>query len=202
MSHLSPSEFVDLSDGTLPAARAAHVNGCASCRAQAEIVRDALRLTDASAPVPEPSPLFWDQLSARVREAVAEPSPRSRFGFGLGFGGLQPIAAALVLAVLLFAPMFVARDARQRSASSAARAPMPAAAPDQSAEPPLDPSHAAEWAVLAAAAADLQLDEARDAGMVVPAAAVDRAVTQLTRDELSELGRLLQSELKRTSNGS
>jgi hypothetical protein len=54
--------------------------------------------------------------------------------------------------------------------------------------------------VLTAAAADLQLDEARDAGMDVASGAVDHAVTQLNRDELSELGRLLQSELKRASN--
>jgi hypothetical protein len=59
---------------------------------------------------------------------------------------------------------------------------------------------AAAWAVLTAAAADLHFDEARDAGIDVPSAAVDRAVTQLTRDELSELGRLLQSELKGSSN--
>jgi hypothetical protein len=200
MSHLSPSEFVDLSDGTLPATRAAHVNGCEACRAQADIIRDALRLTGASAPVPEPSPLFWDHLSARVREAVAEAPSRSMFGSG--WRGLQPLAAGFLVVALLFAAVVVTRDARQRSAPQTTRTSVPAAEPEHGADPSLDASHALEWAVLTAAAADLRFEEAHDAGMAVPAAAVDRAVTQLTRDELSELGRLLQSELKGTSNGS
>ena len=197
MSHLSPSEFVDLADGTLPAERAAHVDRCDGCRAQADAVRDALRLADA--PVPEPSPLFWDHFSARVREAVAAAPQRSGFGFGLP--ALQPIAAVLVTGVMVFSAVWLARSTRpDRSAPAAVTARVPAGDADTTPAPTLDPDHAAEWAVLAAAVSDLPLDDARDAGMAVPATAVDQAVTQLTRDELSELGRLLQDELKRSGD--
>jgi hypothetical protein len=189
MNHLSASEFVDFADGTLPRRRAAHVDGCDACRAQAATVRDALTFVKGSADIPEPSPLFWDHFSARVHEAVAA-TPRRRT-FASGFRWRQPIAAAAIL-VLVVSAGFLLRDARTTRPSSA---PAPMAA-DQ------DPSadRAAAWAVLTAAAADLQLDEARDAGMDVASGAVDHAVTQLNRDELSELGRLLQSELKRASN--
>ena len=198
MSHLSPSEFIDLADGSLPRARAAHVDGCDACRAQAARVHDALAVTGEFADVPEPSPLFWDHLSARVREGVASAPPRPMFPFG--FGIVQPIAAALSVVVLVGSAVLLTRDSRTSIALPSTVTSAPAANTDPAADSALDPSHAAAWAVLTAAAADLHLDDARDAGMDVPSAVVDQAVTQLTRDELSELGRLLQSELKRSSN--
>ena len=196
MSHLSPAEFIDLADGVLPAGRAVHVDACAACRAQAETVADALQCA-AATPVPEPSPLYWDQLSARVREAIAETPERSIARWRVA--GLQPVAAAVVAGVLLFSGVMLVRSSRQ-SGVPVAEVAAPAGYVDQLSDPALDPDHAAEWAVLTAAAADLHLDEARDAGMAVHAGTVDQAVTQLSRDELSELGRLLQSELKRSSN--
>jgi hypothetical protein len=200
MSHLSASEFIDLADGTLPPQRAAHVDRCATCGAQARIVQDALRLTNDSSPVPEPSPLFWDHLSARVRQAVDAPQPR--FAFGFGFRRLQPIAVAVAIVVAAFSVLLLNQPRNNDvPVRESAGVPAPSTAdPDQFADPALDPTHAAAWSVLTAAAADLRLDDARDAGMAVPSATVDRAVHALTRAELSELGRLLQSELKRSSN--
>lgn len=197
MSHLSASEFIDLADGVLPRERAAHVDGCGACRAQAAAVRDALTFTDASADVPEPSPLFWDHFSARVRDAIAEAPQRP--AFGLRFGALRPIVATAAIVVVIVSVVFLSRDARTRIPSPPS-APPAAADIDHAIDPAPHASHAAEWAVLTAAASDLQFDEARQAGIDVPSAAVDRAVTQLTRDELSELGRLLQAELKRAGD--
>ena len=200
MSHLSASEFVDLAEGTLAPQRAAHAAHCEVCRAQAAVVQDALGLTNDAAPVPEPSPLFWDHLSARVREAIEAPPARS--GFGFGFRRLQPIVAALAIAVAVMSVVLLNRE--PRTSVEPRETPVVAAPstadPDQLPDPALDPTHAAAWSVLTAAAADLRLEEARDAGMAVPSAAVDRAVNGLTPAELSELGRLLQSELKRSSN--
>jgi hypothetical protein len=196
MTHLSASEFVDLADGTLAPHRAAHVDRCDACRAQAAAVHDALRLTGSTGPVPEPSPMFWDHLSARVREAIDAPPPRSRFGFG--FLGVRPGAAFAALAVVVILGAMVVPGLRR--AGTPGPPSSPSAAIDQASDPALDPAHAAAWSVLTAAAEDLRLEEARDAGMAVPPAAVDRAVNELSRAELSELGRLLQSELKRSSN--
>ena len=75
MTHLSESEFVDLAADALDPRRAAHVETCAPCREQ----RDALRamLRDVSAVVvPEPSPLFWEHMSARVRDGMAASTSR------------------------------------------------------------------------------------------------------------------------------
>ena len=204
MSHLRPSEFIDLAEGSLPADRAAHADRCDACRAQATIVRDALQLADGSHPVPEPSPLFWDQLSARVREAVAETPSRRLFGLAslplARFAAVRPMAAVLAIGVLMFAAVLLLRAPRPFDGHAVVTSAPPAGEVVLPLEPTLDPAHAAEWAVLTAAAADLHLDDARDAGMAVGTATVDRAVSQLTRDELSELGRLLQSELKGSGN--
>jgi hypothetical protein len=203
MSHLSPAEFVDLAEGTLDSRRAAHAGACGACRAQAAIVQDALRLTGGDAGVPEPSPLFWNHLSARVREAVAkEPGRPSRM---FGWRGFQPDAAVFALAALVIAVVVVIPGVRR-----VVRPPQTVVSPDaplvatratvHRPEPVVDEDHAEVWAVLTAAAADLRLDEAHDAGMAVPPAALERAVDGLTPDELTELARLLQSELKRSSN--
>jgi hypothetical protein len=52
------------------------------------------------------------------------------------------------------------------------------------------------WEVLTAVASDLQWEDVHAEGMAVPPAAVDRAVLRLTPVELSELERLLHSEMK------
>lgn len=198
MSHLSASEFVDFAEGTLAPQRAAHVERCEACRAQAAAVKNALDVTHGAAPVPEPSPLFWDHLSARIGEAIDAPAPRSTFGFGLR---LPPIVATLAIAVAVLSIVLLNRTARRGVEPEATMVSEPSSAdPGQVVDFALDPNHAAAWSVLTAAAADLRLEEAQDAGMAVPSAAVDRAVSELTRAELSELGRLLQSELKGSSN--
>ena len=197
MRHLSASEFIDLADGTLARARAAHADRCEVCRAQSAVVREALMLAAASPEVPEPSPFFWDRLSARVRAAIDDTPPRSAFAGR--FAAWQPAVAALAVLLVIVSAVFTTRQAASRVSRSPADASSVAQS-DHAIDPMPYVEHAAEWAVLTAAASDLQLDDVRDAGMDVPSAAVDRAVTQLTRDELSELGRLLQSELKGSAN--
>ena len=75
MSHLSRDERLIALDAALPQGRAAHLSECAACRADVDTLRKVVarvRATD----VPEPSPLFWDYLAARVSEAIArEPLP-------------------------------------------------------------------------------------------------------------------------------
>jgi hypothetical protein len=54
--------------------------------------------------------------------------------------------------------------------------------------------------VLTPAAADVEWDNAHEPTLAVAPASVDRAVQQLSAAELTELGRLLQTELKRYSD--
>jgi hypothetical protein len=75
MSHLSRDERLLALDDALPEARAAHLAECTACRADVEALRRVVARVRAS-DVPEPSPLFWDYLAARVSDAIArEPVP-------------------------------------------------------------------------------------------------------------------------------
>lgn len=202
MNHFSPSEFVDFVEGTLAPARAAHADRCDACRAQAAVVGEAIQASAAAA-VPEPSPLFWEHFSARVREAIAAgPPPRA----SAWWTGATParLAAALALVAVVATGASLLRDSRtaEPTAQIARERATPAAviAQNGDADAGVDPANAEVWAVLTAAASDMAIEEARDAGMEPHPAAVDRAVQDMSAAELNELGRLLQSELKRSAN--
>lgn len=204
MKHLSPSEFVDLADGTLPPGRAGHAEGCDACRAQGALVREALRATSAPE-IPEPSPLFWEHFSARVREGVATQELRTAWSW---LGGREPwrLAAAFAIVVAVVSTAWLVRA--PRSSPSQVVAPVThehsasTLVPNHSGDinAGVDPGNAEVWAVLTAAAADMAIEDAGAAGMKPHPAAVDRAVQGMNTAELNELGRLLQSELKRSGN--
>lgn len=67
--HLTDEEAFDLLEGLLPQARAEHVWQCSGCRALVEELRATIAIVQ-EVDVPEPSPLFWEDLSARVSEFV------------------------------------------------------------------------------------------------------------------------------------
>ena len=194
MSHLSPAEFVDLVDGTLPAPRAAHVGECADCRAQAEALHVVLREA-ADVAVPDPPPFFWDRLSARVSASVAGTRPASRWR------ALVPLASAAALVVAVGGGIWIARSTERVPAPPANASPAVerslVAMTDDAA---LDSGNGEVWDVLTSVASEMQIEDATAAGMTVHPAAIDRAVQKMAPDELSELGRLLQSELKRSGN--
>jgi hypothetical protein len=201
---LRDTEFVDFAEGTLAAARAAHVEACAECRAQADLVGAALR--DASADeMPEPSPLFWEHLSARVRDRVAHETPDPAPWWTMtGVRVLMPLVAALTMVIAVIAMTTLSRmrntpvPGELASSHMAFDAGMAGADPDLPAA--VDDQNAAVWAVLTAAASDIDVDEARAAGMGAHVGAVDHEVTHLNQAELKELDRLLQAELKRSSD--
>jgi hypothetical protein len=77
MSHLSRDERLLALDGALDPTRQGHLASCLSCRTDVETLGRVLAQVRA-VDVPEPSPLFWDHLAARVGDAIArEPGPRS-----------------------------------------------------------------------------------------------------------------------------
>lgn len=205
MRHLSPSEIVDLVEDTLSPARAAHVDACVACRDEVEKIRATLRRV-AAVDAPDPSPLFWEHFQARVREGVAR-APRRSLWDSIRVPGFSPLPAALVavLVVGLAVSNGLMRGrsvlVTDRSAPAAAASASGLAAvdlPDQGISAVLDAGDAEVWAVLTAAAADVGFEDAHAAGMHVYPATIDRAVLGLSPAELTELGRLLQSELKRS----
>ena len=204
-SHLSRSEFVDLAEGTLTPARAGHIEACAACREQVETLRSVLRDTSA-VDVPDPSPLFWEHFSSRVREEVAAaPRPRRSGWDWLGIRGLAPLGAVVAVVVAVGSGALLIHDARTGQIEpQRAQATMPAPAatdPDRDfLDPGLDSDNAAVWAILTAVAADVTVEDAHAVGMSVHPGTIDRAVQGMRPAELNELGRLLQNELKRSTN--
>ena len=200
MLHLSPAEFVDAADRALPPARAAHLEGCPRCRAQAVSVRDALDAARAAGEcdVPEPSPLYWQHFAANVRDRLAgETSARGpAFGWRELFRlrALVPVASVLVLV----AAVFVAGEWR-RARPMAGPRETPAASPVIAAAA-VEPENSDAWLVLTSAAADMPIEDAHAAGMGVPSGAIDRAVQRMSPEELNELGRLLRTEMRGSSD--
>jgi hypothetical protein len=200
MTHLTEVELVDLLDGSLPIDRLRHVDACAACRERADDLRIAIdHASDAS--VPEPSPLFWDHFSTRVREAVNAADDRTTASDSMSgpwLGWLRhesfswAVAAALVIAVIVgavwrvSAPSSVGPQIVDRTSTS----PSPdSELPDADADP--------AWAVVRTVADEVQWNDAVVAGLDTQPGASERAMQSLSAAERSELVRLLLAETKR-----
>ena len=131
MRHLHSDELIDLAEGTRLESSAPHLQSCEACRGQLTELR-AMMSAAAQAEVPEPSPLFWEHFSARVRDAVAADGGRRRgalFGlFGWSWSSvLMPLsvggcAAVLVAAALMFNSRYMPGLTTPPSVSSATAA--------------------------------------------------------------------------------
>lgn len=201
MTHLSDAELVDAAEHGRAIAPNPHLETCDRCRSTVDRLAAAMREISAIE-VPEPSPLFWDHLSSRMHDAVAaEPSAPRLSGWLTLAPWMQMVAfCAIVIAVASIA--WVARSSRvTASAVSMASVSLPAAPSKTAASTDTvasanDPA----WAVVSAAADDLSGDGTPSAGFAVRPAAIDTAVQQLTPQEREELRRLLQGELKGSTN--
>ena len=99
--HLSSDELVAALDGGSHSAEAAHLAECAECRAALLALEAMANDVRAASAVPEPSPLFWDHLSERIREATVQaPAPGVR-SWWLAIGRPLTAAGAIAAVVLL-----------------------------------------------------------------------------------------------------
>ena len=196
MTHLSPDTFVDLLDGTLAEEAVPHLASCPACRQQLTELRATWQAA-ADVDVPEPSPLFWDHLSARVHDAVAAEgqsrAPWWRIEWSwpsLGLAGAAVAALALVAFLQLPRTAVPGADTPAASASNA----VAAAAPVE----PLAPLPDDESMVFVAdLASHLDWDAVAEAGLTTEGLA-DRGAAEMTADERVELRRLLREELGST----
>lgn len=188
MGHLPADVLLDIAENARPASSAPHLATCASCRQQVEEARRALALV-STMDVPEPSPLFWDHLSARVREAVAAeaPAPAPRVGwFPWRWAAAVSGAAAVFAVVLALTNNLVPSSSPDGGAgepvasSVGQRLPLPA-----------DPS----FSLIADLAGDLDWEGAAEAGFMVRSGVAEFAVVDLSVDERMELRRLLTEEI-------
>ena len=189
MTHLNETELIDLVEGTLPAARAAHAAACDACRTQADVLRRTIAMASA-VPDRSPSPLFWEHFGARVNERIdARRSPGRWFPVPrFAFVGLGTLAVLLVAFNLVVGPRDPGPASPSMSAAVSGEDATPAEADD------LDQD--AEWAIVRAAADELDIDAARAQGLAMKPGSVDRIAMELTEAERAELIRLVQEEIK------
>ena len=190
--HLQPDELVDLAEGTRPESSVPHLAACEVCRHQLAELK-AMMSAAADVAVPEPSPLFWDHFSARVREAVAaEGVPRRSFWSWPRLA--MPMAAAAMAGVIL--AVAVSRGP-VTTPDLPAVALAPAVASIELLSDPQSPDDDTALTLVAELSSDMDLDGAREAGLAGGGSA-EHAVTHLDGGELRELRRLLQEELARS----
>ena len=195
-AHLRETEFVDLLDAVLPSERMAHFDQCQACREKADAF-SAIVAAVQQKPVPEPSPLFWEHFSARVRTAIeSEPPPAASWRLVLSRPSVRwsavAAAAALVIAVGLWrgdtrAPSPSTADSQIAVTSSARDVA------DQSLE---DLESDEAWALVRSVADELDADEIDAAGIRARPGATERVVGGLSDIERVALAELIQSEIK------
>ena len=180
MSHLTSDELLDAMDGVLEAKRRAHLVECAECQRQLGDLAGVLDDT-RQASVPEPSPLFWQQFSKRVNNAI-DSEPAAAWPQWLRWQVLLPLGAVamIILALMIAVPK------QDRVDPLGTEAAVPLVAEDT-------------WASFADLVGDLDVDVAAEAGVIEPGLA-DQAVMHLTAEEQQELSRLLQAELRRAKS--
>ena len=187
MNHLSPEEFVDALEGPETARMSAHLAECETCRTQLSEMRlvvDGVEAVETA----EPSPLFWDHFSARVKEATSRETVSTGWSWaGLGWrpaATLLVAAGALVIGLYVRPAMPVQNDAvaDANGGASGASARMPVLDDDGS------------WSLMTALAADMEWDEISQAVAPVEGTA-DALIEELTPGQREALARLLQKEI-------
>ena len=189
--HLNFEDLVDIAEGTRPAP--AHVQTCDACQRELADLRSTMAAV-ADVDVPEPSPLFWDHLSARVKEAVgAEPPPRWSLTDAWAWRVLLPVGAiALVVLAVTFEvsrsrPPEAVENSVARSATEPDAPAVSAQNPDQAGDPSLD--------LIADLSEGLDWDAATAAGWTTATSSLDQAFDQLNDAERATLHQLLQDAL-------
>lgn len=184
MTHLTSDELLDAMEGLLAPERRSHLEACDHCRRELAVLSSTLSETQ-SVNVPEPSPLFWQHLSERVRTSIdAEPLPAGGWAGWLRWQVLAPLG---VLALIVMA-LVVAMPVRDVGSPDGAVGGTEVALSDDS------------WVLVAEMVGDVDWETALAAGVVPRPNAVEQALLELTPQEAQELTRLLQAELQRAKS--
>jgi hypothetical protein len=194
MTHLAPDRLVALAERPREEASDPHLGNCDRCRRAVDDLRAVLAVASQDV-VPEPSPLFWDHFSARVRRAVATQSEMKPRSWTDAVRDSHLLRAALVVAIVLGvsagltvrfwhprAPVPASAGSLQQSAASSET---------RAADEIADPS----WSLVTDLAEDLDWDSASALGMGPAPGSAEQAAAQLSSAERSELVRLIASEL-------
>jgi hypothetical protein len=211
MAHLTPARLVDLAEGTEAEHAVPHLTKCDVCRRAVAELR--ATMADISGPedpgnnfVPEPSPLFWDHLSARVRDGVGELAEQGAPG---GTRWVErwwrprvvlPMLAGAAIAVIV--TVVASRGPNVQTPIPATPLPIGESAQLPSL-PPLEPLGAADdpsLGLMADYGTALSWDDMREEmALVSRVGSTDEAVITLSAEERQELQRLLEEEMTQPS---
>jgi len=144
-----------------------------------EDFQDLINDVKAAGDVPDPSPLFWNHLSARVRDEVAQ-HPIRRAWWQMYW---QPVAAAAGIFTLALV-VFLRTNAPTPSSPSLPAAPS---------SPDVEVSEM--WRMIEVAAPKVEMESVRDAGLMPSTYATDQAIEELTPAQREALVRLLRKEM-------
>jgi hypothetical protein len=202
MKHLSNDQLLGAVDGDT--AHAAHLISCESCRARVDELRQIVALT-TQVEVPEPSPLFWDHFSERVREIVAaEPEARhGRWGGRVGFGLTASLVGALAIIVVGFAVTLRTGQPMPASSTEAemTQTDLAGAGNDLSSLDALSSqSDDATWALMGDLASQIDWDAAAEVVLVLNPGSADRALGTLSQEERQLVVELLEQEIQKSKS--
>jgi hypothetical protein len=147
---------------------------------------DLIAEVKAAGEVPEPSPLFWNHLSARVRDAVAA-EPIARSWWSLYW---RPVATAA--ATFSFIAIIV-WSVRAPEAPVVADSAISSAASGR--ELVADVAVSEMWRMIEMASPNVELDTAQEAGLMPTPYAADQAIEDLSPAQREALVRLLRKEM-------
>ena len=200
--HLTGHELVDALDGTVDPRRLAHAATCPTCSELVEELR-AIAGDVAAVDVPEPPAFFWNQLSARVRAAVAEeqlPDPWSLAWRRWGRPALAIAAAVVIVGTIVSLTGLWPSSSGTSAPPAVAPQTQDDLEPDENVFAQIDYDEA--WALVRTLAEDLDHDEMEGEGVSARPGAADHLASELSAAERIELARLLQEQLKNHSSDS
>ncbi len=177
--HLSSEEITAALDRALPPARMAHLSACDSCQLTLSELGRAAREVMSAKDVPEPSPLFWDHLTDRIREATGTEPVMSRASWWQrGWRPLAAVGAAAAVAALVLALRV---------------SPVPPSDSGSGAGAGTNGSEDIAWRVIGEMASAMSAEDVRQ--VVASAPDPPAAVNDLTPTEREAFVRLLKVEL-------
>jgi len=189
MTHLAPDRLLGLAERDAADTTEPHLADCDRCRADVAALRDVLRAA-AAVEVPEPSPLFWEQLSRRVAAAVRrEPVPLRGWWRAPAWRGLAPLGAAVVVLLAVSVWLWRPDAPRPPDASSATNAAE--WTPGVSVAVPGDDE---AWEVVASLTEGVDVETVDATGIAPTPGSVEEAASELSVPERSELIRILRVE--------
>lgn len=147
--------------------------------------RDLIDEVKAAGDVPEPSPLFWNHLSARVRDAVCdEPLPGP---WWMAYWRPVLLATGAVAALAMMVML--------RTSAMPAPAATELAIAATSYELAADVEVSEMWRLIEAASPTMEMQSVQDAGLMPTQYATDQAIQSLTLAQREALVRLLRREM-------